>query len=818
MPEAADTLTHACQVLEFDALLALIAGYAAGELGRARVLRWRPEARAEDAVAGHPLLAELLALHQAGHTVPQPQVPPLDPLLRSVAPEGAVVPGEELVACRSFLDVVLRLRAFAERLATGEVRDVLAACRPPGAPSCLRQILAQLESLPDLHRSLQRALDERGQVLDDASPRLRELRRDCRVLESRIQRQLEQILRRVEADDVLRESYVTFRNGRLVIPVKREARNRLTGVIHDHSDTGHTLFVEPAETLPLGNELSDLRLEERDEVRRILAQLCTAVRQHSDVLRGSQDRLATWDAAVAVARWAQENDCVLPRFARRLQLRRARHPLLLHRMRREGRANALVPVDVALAPEVRVLLVTGPNSGGKTAVLKTVGLLTLAAQAGLPVPVAADSDFRFFEQVFADIGDEQSLLSDLSTFTGHLTRIREILAQVTRGVSLVLLDEVGAGTDPLEGGALACAVLSRLAGEAGVTLATTHLGAVKTYVHEQEHMVNAAVRFNPDTLTPEYTLEVGHPGPSQALAIAARVGLPAEVIAAARGMLSSDYLRLENMLSHIEEDERQASQREQEIEETARGLAGERERLREELARLKAERRRLLHEAYTQADGIVQNARREMERLLQEVRVAESADAQRERARQLRERVAERERHLAEGRADTAPRPLQPLPLTAVRPGQEVWVERLRGNARVVSVAPDQDRVTVQVGALRFDVASRDIGRRDESAGTSAPAPLPETRPRTAEAVAPELMLVGKRVDEALPVLDRFLDRAAVARLPEVRIVHGFGTGRLQEAVHGFLKGNPLVARFRLGRATIDPGGAGVTWVDLRRD
>lgn len=853
-------IQHAWEVLEFPALLELIAGYTAGAAGREFMLALRPQRRVAEAQAAHSVLRDLLALETLGLRVPQPGFPDVRPLLVRVAPEGMIVSGDELLPVRRLLEAARFVHEFAGRrefqdaLARGCVTDAARGgqaargyheeidprgsssstvavpvtqerddglrSRLPTSPEdtgeTLTQLLTAVDPLPRLYVELARALDESGQILDGASPRLRELRTGIRALETRIQRQLDGILRRFEASGWVQEGFVTQRNQRYVIPLKREAKGRVSGVIHDHSDSGRTVFIEPPETLPLGNELADMRLEERDECRRVLAALSSSVRNHGEALLGTAAHLARLDARVATARWATEFDAVLPRFGAHLSLRHARHPLLQKRLGAPGTSRGVVPVDVPLPADTRVLLITGPNSGGKTAALKAVGLLTLAAQAGLPVTASAESELVFFDRVLADIGDEQSLQQNLSTFTGHLTRLSEILVAARGGRSLVLLDELGTGTDPLEGGALACSILATLADAGSITLATSHLGVLKNYVHERPHMLNAAVRFNPDTQSPEYVLELGQPGASQALTIAARIGFPPDVLNRAREFLSSDYLRLESMLAHIEEAQRQASQRERELEQAARGLAGEREQVRGELAKLRGERRRLLHEAYMQAEGIVVNARQDMERMVRELRTAAVTPAPASELKTVREQVQERGRKLRDAAVSTAPRPAQPLTPRQLTVGQNVWVEKLHSNARIVAMTDDRRRVTVQAGAARFEVEGREIGRQ-QADGDLVVVPLHESRPRAQGAVAQELVLIGKRVDDALPVLDQFLDLAALSQLPEVRIVHGFGTGRLQEAVHEFLRSHPLVGRFRLGRGGRDPGGGGVTLVEMKR-
>ncbi len=806
MPETAATiLSHAETVLEWPRLLALVAGYAASEPGRERILALRP-LDAESATASHPLLADLMALAADGMEPPAAAIPDLRPLLRRAAPGGAVLEGGDLLPVRRFLDAVAGIAAWRTPGEETAPRPALAA------------LLAGLEPLAGLRSSLHGALDDEGVLLDGASPRLAELRRELRAAEQRLTRQLEEILRRAEADAVLQDRFVTERNGRMVLPIRRELKGRFPGVVHDHSDSGRTLFVEPLATLGPGNDLADLRLEERDECRRILAALTASVARAGDALAADQEILTQLDAALAAARWGGDYDCTLPRFGGALRLRRARHPLLAEQFRAAGKPKALVPLDLALDPETRVLLISGPNAGGKTAALKTAGLLTLAALAGLPVPADPDSEWIAVQRVLANVGDEQSLAGNLSTFTGHLKRIGGILTESAAGPALVLLDELGSGTDPVEGGALACAVLDALAETGATVLATTHLGTLKSFVHEHPRMRNASVRFNPRTLQPEFALEPGQPGASHALDIASRAGFPAAVLEQARAMLSGDHLRLEGMLADVEEARRQVAKREAELEAAAAGIHGAREQVQAELERLRLERARLLHEAYQQAAGIVEHTRRDMRKLL---RQAEERHPAAGAAKELRENLRERGRRVAGALAETQPKPAEPLPASELKAGKTVWVEKLRANARIVSVSADRESAEVEVGALRCRVSVKELGRRDktaEPARTPRPAAAPDREAAVkARRVDQELVLIGMRVDEAVPRLEHYLDRAASCRLPEVRIVHGFGTGRLQAAVHECLKRHPLVQRFRLGRSGEggDAGGAGVTIAEL---
>jgi DNA mismatch repair protein MutS2 len=794
--------SHALTVLEFPVFLAELASHSQTAPGAERLCALAPTPAIEEIVARRRPFQDAMRLFGEGITPPGLLFEDVSDVLRRLTPEGSAVDGEELVRCRALLDCCADAKTFLHS----------DSCR--GLPT-FSAWGERLQDAPDVRQALHRALDHDGVVQDSASSRLAELRRRARSLERRLQDSLAEMVNQTAADGVVQDRFVTTRNGRFVIPVKREQRGSVPGVVHDHSNSGQTVFVEPSATLPMGNDLADTRLQERDEVLRILHELSARVRGLIPDLRENVTLLADLDMALAVGRWATRDGCRMPRFGTRLKLVAGRHPLLEKQLRNEGRGGDLVPLNLALSKGTRVLVVTGSNTGGKTVVLKTVGLLTLLAQCGLPVPVGEDTELELFEEVFADIGDEQSLVASLSTFSGHLNQIGRILQGIGRRRTLVLLDELGSGTDPLEGGALACSVLDELAVANALTLATTHLGVVKTFAHEHEHMVNAAVAFDLETLRPEYSLEVGRPGASHALQIARRLGLPKKVMNRAEAFLSSDHLRLEGMLAKIEEDQRRIANQEREVAEAHERMVKDREGLSKELDELKKERRRLMHDAYQQAAGVVENTRRQMDAQLREFRQQLTDQKQSERAATAaRERLRQKSESLADGARQTSAKPVQPVRPGRVRVGDMVRVPRLNGQGEVVEILDGGKKVDVIVSGLRFTVNVREL-EVAEKAPKTAEKHVKVSRPRVARS-AQEIVLVGSRVDEALDKLDIFLSQAMLANMEEVRVVHGFGTGRLRQGIHDWLRQQRAVASFRLGKHEQDPGGAGVTIVTLR--
>jgi DNA mismatch repair protein MutS2 len=791
---------HALHVLEYGELLDTVGGYAQTALGRAAVQSIQPSAQPEANVPRSAHYTEVLALLAAGVALPGLFFPDAHEPLRRVVPEGALLDGPDLLLVRGLLDIAAEAAAFLQS----------ETCRERPA---LRDLASRIHPCRSLCADLHRSLDKDGSVLDGASPALRALRQRAVQLEQALQRSLERLLKDAAFSEAIQESFVTLRNGRFVVPVRREQRGSLPGIVHDHSNSGRTVFVEPSATVPLGNDLADVRLQERDEVRRILIALSAAVRVVAAVLRDTLAALTELDAVFAVGRWAVAFHCVLPRFGTRLRLYGARHPLLEKQLRLEGRAADMVPLDFDPPAGVRTVVITGSNTGGKTVALKTLGLLTLLAHSGLPVPADPRSEFARFVRVFADIGDEQSLQASLSTFSARIRHLTDVFEHSRAGRSLVLLDEIGAGTDPIEGGALACAILQQLAARQTLTVATTHLGIVKQFVQEHAQMLNAAVRFNTDTLKPEYVLDIGRPGASHALLIARRLRLPDDVLTAAERMLSSDHLRLERVLASMEDDQRRLADSEREARGARDDLVRERDAVRLELEALRKERRRLLHDAYHQAEAIVENARREIENRLRQIReTARQPETALAKAAEARQDLADRSRRLEQGIEQTAARPERPLPPAQLAAGQRVWVEKLQAHGTILTIGDHGHSARVEVGGLPFTVETRELGSSRQAA--EARPTVTVARPRPQQAVTSEINLLGLRVDEGVARLDQFLDRAVLAGLSEVRVIHGFGSGRLRAGIHEWLRSNRVVKGFRLGGEK-DPGGAGATLVTL---
>ncbi len=669
----------------------------------------------------------------------------------------------------------------------------------------LAEDAAFLCDLPALEQRLAQSVGPEG-VLDDASPELRSLRREQRRLEQAVRARLDALLRNADLSRYLQEPLVTVRSGRFCVPVLREHQSKIPGVVHDASQTGQTLFIEPLFALEMGNEAQAKLRQAQIEEERILRELSSLVAREAQALHQGLEAAAEIDLALGLARLAEEMRAVRPVILEEpgLRLRDARHPLL----------QEPVPISVELSAARRLLVITGPNTGGKTVSLKTVGLLQLMTQCGMHIPAAEGSAMSVCREVLCDVGDEQSIEQSLSTFSSHLTAIIRILQRLGPDI-LVLLDELGAGTDPQEGAALAQAILERIADSGSLGMVTTHYGELKAFAYAAEGVENASMAFDPDTLKPSYRLVQGAPGSSYAFFIAERLGLHPGIGARARELMGSQRLALEEVLQRVDRLRQRLERELAAAEASARRAEVEEEQMRaarEQAARERDEQRVQLRARLAED---VAAAKRELRAVRDELRQERLRERREEALRTARARVDSVERSLQE----EGPPPLEPgEAVDAVAVGERVLVPKV-GQEGVVLTPPDEvGRLWVAVGALRLQVSLEELRlprrarrrekEREQTSGWSAMAQ------EKARDIQTEITLIGMRAEEALLTLDRYLDDAEVAGLKTVRVIHGKGTGALRKAVHEFLQGDRRVAAHRLGAQ--GEGGVGATVVELR--
>lgn len=670
--------------------------------------------------------------------------------------------------------------------------------------------LYNLAGLLITHRSaeeeINRCIINEDEIFDGASPALARIRRAMRLANEKVREKLNSMIRSTAYQKYLQEPIITIRNGRFVIPVKQEYRQQVPGLIHDQSSSGATLFIEPSAVVELGNEYKKLLAEEADEIERILTELTAMLAPYADEIREDLNIMGQIDLVFAKAKLSRELNAVMPRLNRNNYVRivRGRHPLIP--------ADRVVPIDIWIGRDYRSLIITGPNTGGKTVTLKIVGLFALMVQSGIFVPANEGSEFPVFEHIYADIGDEQSIEQSLSTFSSHMKNIVGILDKADEN-SLVLLDELGAGTDPIEGAALAMSILEELNDRHCICVSTTHYSEIKAFAMTHEGMENASMEFDIDRLCPTYRLYIGIPGKSNAFEISSRLGLPNSIIDKAKGFLKGEDVRFEDIISSAQSQHRIAEEERKMAEEARAELEKLRADAERERRKLDEDRNRLQAKAKEDAKRIVADTKREMEKLIVEIRSIKDID------RSAADRVIQAARDTLRA-TETAVNEKEAIkkedntkPPKTVRAGDTVNIVTLDQKATVLSAPDSKGEVMVQAGVMKLNVKLKDIRLIEEkkaAAPTSGKVGL-----GAGKQVGLELDVRGMLVDEANIIVDRYLDDAYNAGLSEVNIIHGKGTGALRAGVQAFLKRHPLVKGYRMG--SYGEGDAGVTVVTLKK-
>jgi DNA mismatch repair protein MutS2 len=780
------------ETLEFPAALARVAAFAAGPLGAARVQDRQPAtdpAAVRDALAQ---VAELAALLITDDGLRAETVPDIDETLSLLGVPGSALEGAALAELGGALVAARVVGTLLGRLENDAPRT--AALRAPLPPKQLETRLAS-------------AIAPDGAVLDGASRDLARARKAVRDVRAKLVARLERMLQGLDPQDRSPDAAVTLRAGRYVIPVRATARSRVGGIVHDESATRATVFLEPPEVIELGNELRSAEADEHREILRVLRELTDLLRPHRDTIAAAWEACIAFDDLCARARYAVEVNGFAPEIGGGpLKIRGGRHPLIA------GGETVVVPFDLELAADEWTVLISGPNTGGKTVLIKAVGLLALLVQSGIIPPLGPHSRLPVFERMFADIGDRQSIAASLSTFSAHVAVLRDILA-FSDGATLVLLDEIGSGTDPAEGAALAAATLRSLTRRHAVTLATTHLGALKRLAAESVGIVNASLQFDAATLTPTYRLLKGLPGRSYGLAIARRLGVADDVLADAEQAVPDAERQLDALLADVEARARSLAERETAVGDAEAAAVTERIRL-DARAQDTAERERGVRErersldakARDQARAYLLSARKTVESALGQARAAVDEATAREARRMLERAISDvKEVGQAEGRS-------------GVQVDADVG-DRVRtadGMIGRVGERRDDGAIVLESGAVRIIVQPDQIVEVLES---SVGAPVRSTsrspdHPTDRPTAGTEISLRGLRADEAEAILERALDVAVLDDLPYLRIIHGKGTGALRDVVQRLLQHDPRVARF--GLAPANQGGSGVTVVELR--
>ncbi|HTR45342.1 MAG TPA: endonuclease MutS2 [Thermodesulfovibrionales bacterium] len=779
-------------LLEFHKLLRIVSGFSNSEASHKAVLDIHPLGAKGEIDERLGRIDEIRRLADEGDPLRLSHFSDISVFLSRIRPDGAVIEGAALALFIPFLEIIAA---------------VVSQVRERQDLPFLADLTQGLAGFPDILRVLTRSLDSEGAILDSASPALSELRTRVRRLQSRITKRLEEMMRDESVSVFLQDSFITERSGRLVIPVRMDSKGQIPGVVHDVSRSGETAFIEPLPIIGLSNELENLLAEQKAEEIRILRNICAAIRAVTEKIEAEHEIIVHLDLLNCIASFADRLSMNSPQVNESgvLTVMGARHPLLTLALQKAATGQEVVPLDVTLGGDRTVMVITGSNAGGKTIAIKTIGLLTLMALSGMPVPADSSSEFPLLQSILVDIGDEQSIENSLSTFSAHMANISEILKRADTK-SLILIDELGTGTDPDEGAALACAVLKEIGKRGALLFSTTHLTDIKGFVHRTEGMVNASMDFDQTSLTPLYRLRIGEPGQSHAIEIARKYGLPESIIDSAKAMLGGIKVDFDNLIADLNAKRAEYERALGEIAREKLELEGRRRTLAERLSEAERSGKDALAAAHAEASAVIAATKREMNALLEEMKKTEK-----EKRREVLKRAELEHKKTLEKLKEYKGAPGESASLEELKTGDIVFVGSLGYDASVIEVDRKHATLRVGSGSIEIEVPVSDVALTKGK--ISGKTPLPSLQSAD-EVVQSRISLIGLRVDEALSRLEPFLNHASLAGLQEVTIIHGFGTGALSRAVKEHLTGHPLVKSFRKGEQA--EGGGGVTIATFR--
>lgn len=786
------------RTLEYNKIVERLAEYAFGADTKERCLSLLPSTSLSEITHAQQQTKDAMNRSLKKGRLDCSGIKPLSSAIRRVE-IGGTMNIEELLGLCKLLETARRVKAYGRK----EREDI---------PSdSLSELFDGLEPLSPLCDEIRRCIISVDEISDDASSNLKSIRRSIRSTGDRIHAQLNQMLNNQNVRNCLQDFVITMRNGRYCLPVKAEAKSQITGMVHDQSSSGSTLFIEPMAVVNLNNELKELSIKEQDEIAVILATLSAKAGEYIPAIETDYQILTELDFIFAKAAYALEYNGITPHFntERKIRILKGRHPLL--------DAKKVVPIDISLGSDFDQLVITGPNTGGKTVSLKTVGLLTLMGQAGLPIPSGDRSELAVFDDIFADIGDEQSIEQNLSTFSSHMTNIIHILKEANEH-SLVLFDELCAGTDPTEGAALAISILSYFHSRGIRTMATTHYSEIKIYALTTSGIENACCEFDVETLSPTYRLLIGIPGKSNAFAISKKLGLSDTLIEDARTRISSNEQNFEDLLSDLEASRITIEKEQAEINRYKSEIAALKQQLKNKQEKLDESRDAILRKAKEEANQILQEAKDTADEAIRNFNkygtTRPSIQEMEKQRTNIREKMAANEKKSSKEKDTAIYNPKVPKKL---RIGDSVKVLSMNLTGTVHSLPNAKGDLFVQMGILRSQVNIKDLVLIEDAAPGSkkyAKTGAGKLKMSKSASVSTEINLIGKTVDEAIALLDKYLDDAYLAHLPSVRIVHGKGTGALRSAVQSHLKRQSYIKSFHLGE--FGEGDAGVTIAEFK--
>ncbi|AUS95985.1 endonuclease MutS2 [Clostridium thermosuccinogenes] len=789
---------RALRVLEYDKIIKKLADMTASVPGREIAESLKPETELSRVEQSLKETSDGVSFIVRKGSPPMSGIHDLRSILKRVE-IGAILNPGELLKVSDVLGTCRRLKAYSSESVSMEQDNVVT------------ELINCLVSNKRVEDKIKMAVLNEEELADGASPALADIRRKIKDAQNSIKEKLNDLIRSSKYQKFMQEAIVTMRGDRYVIPVKQEYRSEIPGLIHDASASGATIFIEPMAVVEANNNIRQLKIKEQAEIERILYELTADVSGILDGLKGNVTLLAKLDFIFAKAKLSVDYKCVCPKLNKdgHIVIKKGRHPLL--------DPKTVVPIDFWIGDQFNTLVVTGPNTGGKTVTLKTVGLFTLMTQAGLHVPANEGTVMSVFEKVFADIGDEQSIEQSLSTFSSHMKNIVGILEKADDS-SLVLFDELGAGTDPTEGAALAMAILECLHQTGTITVATTHYSELKVYAISTKGVENACCEFDVETLKPTYKLLIGVPGKSNAFAISKRLGLGEDIIERAKEFLTQEDIKFEDLLMNIEKNRSEAEKERIKAERYRIEIENLKKELEEQKKKLEQQKEKLLREAKEEARKILLNAKAEAEDILEEMRRIEKEQEtieKRKEAEQFKMKLKNRLNEIEDSLAESAmPKHGYVKPPENLKPGESVLIVNLNQKGIVINPPDHNGEALVQAGIMKINVHVTNLKRIDEQKEEIKKAMgIGKIGVSKARTISTEVDVRGQTLDEAIEVVDKYLDDAAIAGLKEISIIHGKGTGVLRSGIHQFLKTNRHVNSFRLGK--YGEGETGVTIVEL---
>lgn len=778
---------HASKVLEFNEIKERVAKYCCLEETRERVFALEPFTDGDRVRRELELARESMEIIKFDTGFEIEGIKEIKSYFSKIELIGAYLEAEELYDIKETLRVLRRVKSKLESLST-KYRNLFQKFKEVGVYKGIEDLINKI-------------VDDEKNIKDDASLELKEIRNNKKNVNANIRRKFDEIINDGSLAQALQERIVTVRDGRFVVPVKADFKAQIKGIEHDRSASGQTLFIEPLNVIPLNNKIRELEVKEREEIRKILLRMTDVLRGNADGLKEAAEAVIDIDFLNSKAEYGAANNSSVPRINEReyLKLVNARHPLIA--------PDKVVPVSFEIGKDYNIMLITGPNTGGKTVTMKSAGLITSMALSGLPVPCDETSDIGVFTDIFADIGDEQSIEQNLSSFSGHLKNIKEILDTVTKN-SLVLLDELGSGTDPIEGAAFAMAVIDYLKNKKSKVIISTHYSEVKAYGYNQEGVESASMEFNIETLSPTYRLLMGIPGKSNALTIASKLGLSQEIIERAQSYISEEDKKVEKMITNIKEksDEVENLRKElaDKIEEGSRIKSDYEAKLKE----LELKKEETLREAYREAEEVIKNSQAKAKALIDKI---QSEEAKKEDAKEIQKSLSMLQKSIAE---EKMKKHLQAKIAKAaditIKPGEKVYLKTINQDAVVLRVSQEKQELQVQAGILKLVVSINDI----EKLGGQKQKKYVSSGVSTSRKVKNEIDVRGMTSDESIVEIENYLDSAMMNGYREAHIIHGKGTGKLRQEIQNYLKSSRYVKGYR--DANVNEGGLGVTVAILK--